>query len=386
MQHWLPPPADYARVHQAESESEALLVQRILQDAGIPVLVRSWQVPGYAEVIRGAIGVWGDILVPKAYEPDALQYVQNYLRVMKEPAPVSRLAGIVPPLVTLFDEHGRIDAAANEQHVEFLITRGVHGVFALGSTGEAMHLSADERREFAGVVIRQVRGRVPVLVGCLSTSTDEAVLLGRHAQEIGADGVVVIPPYYWTPSDTAIEMHIGAVARAVDLPVVIYNFPAVVGRIVPVALVARLSQAFPNVLGIKETIDNVGHIHEVIARVKAGKPEFSVLCGYEFHLLNTLLSGGDGAIPAIANFAPQLPVSLYEAFRKGRIDDAAAQMRSRLELAALYQLDAPFFVVVKEAMTMLGLIASPTVRAPAPPLTDDGRTRLRGLLTSAGLL
>ena len=108
MQHWLPPPADYARVHQAESESEALLVQRILQDAGIPVLVRSRQVPGYAEVIRGAIGVWGDILVPKSYEPDALQYVQNYLRVMKEPAPVSRLAGIVPPLVTLFDDHGRL--------------------------------------------------------------------------------------------------------------------------------------------------------------------------------------------------------------------------------------------------------------------------------------
>lgn len=386
MERWLPPPDDYARVHRAGTESEALLVQRILQDAGIPVLIRSAQVPGYAEVIRGAIGVWGDILVPKAYEDDALRYVQSYLRAMKEPAPVARLTGIIPPLVTLFDERGRIDGPANEKHIDFLISRGVHGLFAAGSTGESMHLTADERREFARLVVGRVNGRVPVLVGCLSTSTDEAVLFARHAQEIGADAVVVIPPYYWTPNDAAIEMHIGAVARAMDLPVVIYNFPAVVGRIIPTALVAALAQKYPNILGIKETLDSISHIHEVIARVKSRKPEFSVLCGFEFHLLNTLLSGGDGAIPAIANFAPQLSVAMYEAYQNGRIEEAAAQLRGRLELAALYQLDAPFFVVVKEAMALLGLIANPTVRAPAPPLTEDGRTRLRGLLTSAGLL
>lgn len=382
----LPPSDDYARVHRASSESEALLVQRILQDAGIPVLVRSRQVPGYAEVIRGAIGVWGDILVPKAYEDEAVRYVQEYLRALKEHASVARFSGIIPPLVTLFDDRGRIDDAASEQHIEFLLTGGVHGILALGSTGEAMHLSVEERRTFARLVIRQVNGRVPVLVGCLSTSTDEAAALARHAQETGADGVVVIPPYYWTPNDTAIKTHIGAVAGAVELPVIIYHFPAVIGRMIPAPLVAKLAQAHVNVLGIKETIDSVSHIHEVIARVKPVKPEFSVLCGFEFHLLNTLLSGGDGAIPAIANFAPQLSVAVYEAYRKGRIEEAAALMRARLELATLYQLDAPFFVVVKEAMMMLGLIPNATSRAPAPPLSDDGRRRLRTMLSSAGLL
>lgn len=386
MRRWIPLPDDYARVHQAVSESEALLVQRILEDTGIPVLVRSRQVPGYGEVIRGAIGVWGDILVPKAYETEAQRYVQEHLRALKESTSVARFSGVIPPLVTLFDESGRIDDDANKRQIEFLIAGGVHGILALGSTGEAMHLSADERREFARLVVRQVNGRVPVLVGCLSTSTDEAVALARHVQEIGADGVVVIPPYYWSPNDTAIETHIGAVARAVELPVLIYHFPAVIGRIIPVPLVAKLAQAHANVLGIKETIDSVSHIHEVIARVKPVKPEFSVLCGFEFHLLNTLLSGGDGAIPAIANFAPQLSVAVYEAYRKGRIEEAAALMRARLELATLYQLDAPFFVVVKEAMAILGLIPKPIIRAPAPPLTDEGRSRLRTLLTSAGLL
>ncbi len=383
---WLPLPQDYARVHQAGSEAEALLIQRILEEAQIPVVLRSRQVPGYGEIIRHAVGIWGDILVPKAYEETARSYIEDHLRVMREERPVSRFAGIIPPLVTLFDTHGRIDEHANEQHIEFLVGNGVHGLFALGSTGEVMHLTPDERQRFAGLVVGQVNGRVPVLVGCASTSTDEAVAFARHAQELGADGVVAIPPYYGPPDDRAIATHLGAVASAVEVPVVIYNFPAVVGRGIAPALVAELARAHPNILGIKETVDSIGHIHEVIAQVKPIRPEFSVLCGYEFHLLNTLLSGGDGAIPAIANFAPTLSVGVYERFRQGQIADAAVQMRRRLELAGVYRLDAPMFVVVKEAMVMLGLVPHATVRRPAGPLLEDARARLRVMLASAGLL
>ena len=383
---WLPRPRDYARVFQAGSESEAALVQRILEEAGVPVILRSRQVPGYAEVIRGASGIWGDVLVPIAYEGPARRYVADYLRQMREAGRVSRFGGIIPPLVTLFDRQGRVDEDANRAHIDFIIDGGVHAVFALGSTGEAMHLTGEERRAFARLAVQHVDGRVPVLVGCLTTSTDEAVALARHAEETGADGVIVIPPYYWTPNDRAIEMHVGAVADAVSLPVLIYNFPAVVGRNIPAPLVARLAAAHDRVLGIKETIDSISHIHEVIARVKPAKPAFSVLCGYEFHLLNTLLSGGDGAIPAVANLAPGPPVAVYEHWRAGRLAEAAAVMRERLELAMLYQLDAPLFVVIKEAMAMLGRIPHATCRAPSPALGDEHRARLRNLLASAGLL
>ncbi len=379
-------PKDYARVHQAASESEAILVQQILIDAGIPAIVRSRQVPGYGEIMRGAIGYWGDVLVSIAAQRRAEEHLRTYLRVMKGASVTARFAGIIPPLVTLFDEDGRIDQAANERHIEFVLDGGVHGVFAMGSTGEAMHLTDQERQQFAELVVRRVDGRVPVVIGCASPSTEQAVAFARHARDIGADGVVVIPPYYWTPNDRAVETHIGAVAEAVDLPVIIYNFPAVVGRNLPSALVAALAAAYQNVLGIKETVDSIGHIQDVIERIKPLKPEFSVLCGYEFHLLNTLLSGGDGAIPAVANFAPQLPVQVYDRFRQGRVDDAAAAMRRRLGLAALYQLDAPFFVVVKEAMVMLRLIPHATVRRPAGLLTEQHRSRLREMLTAAGLL
>src|SRR2546428_1262634 len=364
MEKWLLPPADHARVHEASSESEALLVQRILHDAGIPAIVRSRQVPGYAEVIRRAIGVWGDVLVPVEHRTDARRYVDDYLRAMKEAGPVSRFAGIIPPIVTLFDERGRIDEDANARHIEFLLRGGVHGIFALGSTGEVMHLTLDERRQFAPFVVGRVHGRVPVLIGCASTSTDEAVTLARHAQESGADGVVVIPPYYWTPNDRAIETHIGAVAAAVDAPVGISNFPPVLGRTIPPALVAKLAEADANALGIKETVDSIGHIHEGLARVEPLPPEVSGLCGYGIHLLNTLQSGGDGAIPALANFAPQLPVQVYERGRQGQPAEAAELLRRRLGVSALGQLDAPLFVVVKEAKVLPDLVPHAAVRRP----------------------
>lgn len=391
---WLPPPADYATVLKAGSEADAALVRRILEEAGIPVIVRSRQVPGYGDVIQKASGVWADVLVPVLYESAAREYVAGYLRQMREAGTVSRFAGIIPPIVTLFDRDGRIDDDANRQHIDRLIAGGVHGIFALGSTGEAMHLTVEERRSFAALVVRHVDGRVPVLVGCLDTSTGQATALARHAEELGADGLIVIPPYYWTPGDQAIEEHIGGVAEAVRLPVLIYNFPAVVGRGIPPVLVARLAERFENVLGIKETIDSISHIHEVLALVKPSKPAFSVLCGFEFHLLNTLLSGGDGCIPAVANFAPQPTVAIYEHVRAGRLAEAAALMRQRLELAMLYQLPdprggvatAPFFVIIKEAMVLLGQISHATVRAPASPLSEAHRRRLRELLASAGLL
>jgi dihydrodipicolinate synthase/N-acetylneuraminate lyase len=383
---WLPLPSDLARVFEASSEAEAALVRRILEEAGIPVIVRSRQVPGYADVIRGASGVWGDVLVPAPHESAARRYVREQLRQMREAGRMARFGGIIPPVVTLFDRQGRIDEDAMRAHLDFLIEGGVHGLFVLGSTGETMHLSLEERRAVTALAVRHVNGRVPVLVGCLNTSTEEAVALARHAEEAGADGLVVIPPFYWTPNDAAIERHIGAVAAAVALPVVVYNFPAVVGRSIPAPLVARLASAYENVLGIKETIDSIGHIHEVIARVKPGKPAFSVLCGYEFHLLNTLLSGGDGAIPAVANILPAPSVAIYEHWRAGRLAEAAAVMRERLQLAMLYQLDAPFFVVIKEAMVLLGRLSEATVRAPASALPAGDRERLRGMLASAGLL
>jgi len=383
---WLPEPADVVRVHRAATEVEALALEQVLRGAGLQVWIRSRQVPGYADVVASASGIWGDVLVVGEDADRAREVIAGYLRAVAEDRPARRFGGIIPPLVTLFDRAGAVDEAAMRRHVDRLLAGGVHGLLALGTTGEVMHLTAAERRRVAEVVVDQARGRVPVLVGCAGTGTAEVIGYAREALEIGAAAVLVIVPYYWVPDDAAVEAHYAAVARAVDIPVVIYNFPAVSGRNLPAALIARLAEAHPNILGIKETIDSVGHIAQVLAAVRPRRPEFSVLCGFEYHLLNTLLVGGDGAIPAMANLAPDAAVAVYAAWQRGDLHQAAELVRQRLEFPALYELGAPFFVVVKEAMALAGLIDHPTVRPPALPLSAETRARLHALLGRLGLI
>ncbi|HEV8338812.1 MAG TPA: dihydrodipicolinate synthase family protein [bacterium] len=395
---WLAEPADVVRVHQAATEVEALAVEQALRSTGVRAWLRSRQLPGYGEVVARAWGIWGDVLVAPEDEVEARGIVDAYLASVREDgmtstmqseAPrqgVRRFAGILPPLVTLFNRDGSLDEAAMRRHVDRLLEGGVHGLFALGTTGEVMHLLPQERRRVAELVVEAAQGRVPVLIGCGSTSTDEATAHARHAQEIGASGVVVIVPYYWTLSDAAVEAHYAAIASAVDLPLIIYNFPAVSGRNFPAPLIARLAEAHPTIAGIKETIDSIGHIQQVLAAVRPKRPDFTVHCGYEYHLINTLLIGGDGSVPGMANLAPAATVAVYDAVRRGDVEGAAEMMQARLEFPSLYEFGAPLFVVVKEAMAMAGWIEAPTVRLPAQPLGEEARTRLRGLLERMGML
>lgn len=295
------------------------------------------------------------------------------------------LSGIVVPIPSLFDDRGRIDDEANARHIDRLIENGVHGIFALGTTGEFTSLSADERRGFAALCVRAARGRVPVLIGCSSPWTDEAIGYARHAEEVGASGVVAVLPYYWVPPDRSIREHYRLLAHGTALPVYIYNFPALTGRSIPPRLVAQLAADHPNVAGLKDTIDSIDHIQETIALVKAQRPDFSVLAGMDSHLLNTLLLGGDGCVPGSANFAPEPFVGIYRDAVTGRLAAAAERARAVGPLARLYTLEAAPFVIVKEAMAAAGLISRVTTRPPALPLPDEQRRLLRAELEAAGI-
>lgn len=297
-----------------------------------------------------------------------------------------RLAGIVVPIVTLFDDRGRVDEAANARHVEWLIAHGVHGLFALGTTGEFTSLSREERRAFAELVVHAARGRVPVLVGCSSPATEEAIAYAAHAQEIGASGVVAVLPYYWVPPDRSIHEHFRLLAEGTPLPVYIYNFPALTGRSISPELVLRLAQDHPNIAGLKDTVDSIAHIEQVLALVKPARPEFSVLAGMDYHLLNTVLMGGDGCVPGTANFAPDPFVRIYAAATSGRVEAAVEEARRLAGMPALFSGDAPAFMIIKEAMALAGLIPHAKTRPPALPLSENERRRLRQGLEGLGVL
>lgn len=297
-----------------------------------------------------------------------------------------RFQGIFVPMATFFDEQGALNYPAQDRQIEFLLGHGVHGLFTLGTTGEFAHLSPDERREFGAHVVRRVAGRVPVILNTGTTSTADSIALSRHAREIGADAIALVAPYYWTLNERQLLAHFSAVAGAVNLPVVLYNFPAYTGVHLSPELVLTLMRDCPNVIGVKDTIDSVTVIRHHIMRLRAENPAFSVFAGGDDHLLNVLAMGGAGTIPATANFAPALHVAAYEAFRAGEYEAALAGLQAIMQMANTYAIPGGASALVKQALVELGLSDAPYVRPPALPLTDEARAQLRAVLSATGLL
>jgi 4-hydroxy-tetrahydrodipicolinate synthase len=291
-----------------------------------------------------------------------------------------QFSGIIPPVSTIFTHEGKFDKQGTAALIDDLITAGVDGLFFLGSGGEFSQLNAEERKAIAEFAIEHVKKRVPVLIGTGGTNARETIELSQHAQATGADGIVVINPYYWKVSEQNLLGYFEQVADSVTLPVMLYNFPALTGQDLTPELVKTLAESRRNIVGIKDTIDSVAHLRAMILTVKSAHPHFSVLCGYDDHLFTTLLLGGDGGISASANFAPQVSVRLLQAFRDGDLKQAATSHQTLLQIPQMYQFDVPFVNVIKEAIVLCGLSISTYVLPPASPLSDTRKEQLKKLL------
>lgn len=294
--------------------------------------------------------------------------------------------GIFPPAVTLFKEDGALDGEANQRHHDFLIEAGSHGILILTTTGEFMHMNLKDREQHAAETMQHINGRVPVIVGTGTTSTRESIRLSRHAQGVGADAVALITPYFWTLSERELLGHVSAVANAIDIPILIYNFPAYSNYNISSETLVALVKEHRNVAGVIDAIDSLEHLRQRVQIVKSVNPEFSVLAGSDGHLLNILQLGGDGTVPPTANLAPARHIGVFNAFERGDYQRALELMPSVLSCLDMFRITGSFHSVVKEAMVMIGLTATSKPRQPALPLTADSRARLREVLARANLL
>ena len=294
------------------------------------------------------------------------------------------LRGLMPAMVTPFDEHGEVDLGATEAVVELFLEAGVDGISPLGSTGEFSHLTGEERKRFAEEVTRIVAGRVPLVIGVGAPGTREAVELARHAESVGADSVLVVSPFYWKASEDGLFRHFAAVAESVEIPVVIYNLPMLTGIDLSPSLIARLAAEYPNIIGLKDTVTEYNHVVSVLREIRPVRDDFSVLIGWEDLILPSLLAGVDGSICAFANVAPELFVNLVEAARTGDLAKATRLHRRVLSLLTLGAYSDPPIGAIKLAMKKLGVPISPTVRGPALPATDE--QGIEAVLKDVGLL
>jgi 4-hydroxy-tetrahydrodipicolinate synthase len=295
-------------------------------------------------------------------------------------------SGLMPAMVTPFDERGEVDLVATEAVIERFIEAGVDGISPLGSTGEFSHLTGEERKRFAEEVVRIVAGRVPLVVGVGAAGTKEMVELARHAEGAGADAVLVVSPFYWKIGEEALFKHFAIVAESVDIPVVIYNLPMLTGIDLSPSLIGRIAAECPNVSGLKDTVTEYLHTVGALREVKRVRPDFSVLSGWEDLILPSLLAGADGSICAFANVAPELFVELVRSARDGDLGRAAELHRRVLTLVTLGAYSDPPMSAIKLAMNRLGVPISPAVRGPALPVPEEAHGKVEGVLREVGLL
>jgi len=231
-----------------------------------------------------------------------------------------KLNGIIVPMVTPFDDDGNIDTNAVAPLVEYLVAAGVAGLFPSGTTGEGFLLTGDERRQLAEAVIAAAAGRVPVIVHTGTPTTAETLALTQHAQAAGAQAVAILPPYVYQHSDEALKRHYLTVAQQVpDLPIFLYNFPAISHNTLSTALILALRAEAPNIVGMKDSSGSLEALTQVVA---ATKGDFNAINGGDGQALMALAMGFDGCVSGNANVVPELMVALYQAVTAGDLSAA----------------------------------------------------------------
>ena len=285
-----------------------------------------------------------------------------------------KFAGSYVALVTPFQADGSVDFGKLRELVNWHLAQGTDGIVALGTTGESSTMSNEEDDEVARCIIETVNGKIPVIVGAGSNCTQTQLEKSRKYHDLGADGLLLIAPYYNKANDEGMYRHFATVADAVDTPVILYNVPGRTGCAISPACCARLAK-HPNIAGIKEASGNISYTAK-IARLLSD--DFCMFSGNDDMIVPVMSLGGCGVISVWANICPKACHDLVAAFASGDVAAARAMQLQYLELInALFCEVNP--IPIKEAMNQLGMNVG-GYRLPLCEISDAGRETVRRAL------
>jgi 4-hydroxy-tetrahydrodipicolinate synthase len=306
------------------------------------------------------------------------------------------LRGIIVPIVTPINDDESVDFEGLRRVLQYVLDGGVHAIFVMGGTGNFCSFTTDERFAVTRAVVKQVNGRVPVLVGAMDSTTRLMVRNAELAAEAGADAIVVEPPYYYPPTESEVIEHYRILAHATALPVVIYNIPEANKVNINLEMTKQLA-AIPNIVGIKESSSNFVYFQSLVSTF--ADSAFRLIQGQETLAGPSFLFGAQAAILAIGNVVPKLTVQLYEAGSAGRLAETrylhnqlqlAFSVCQRPQIAAngdtYYSATvSSFFGGLECALKLLG-ICQRVSTAPYPRPTEQDYSRVRGILQELQLL
>ena len=293
---------------------------------------------------------------------------------------MSKLSGSFTVMVTPFSEDGsKVDYSTLRRFVDWQIANGVPGLIPLGSTGEFLSVADEERREIVTTIIQQVDGRVPVLVGTADEWTDKSVRYSREAEELGASGVMVVPPYYASPTEDELYAHYQRISDAISIPIMVYNNPNTANVDLTPDLLARLSQ-IENVDYVKESSGDISRIRE-IDRLSEGR--MTVFAGY--HAFDSFLLGAKGYVSVCGNIVPKLSSDLYKLVI-GESDVASGRELYHRLLPLLDAISGDLYVsATKAALELVGMpVGIP--RMPRLRVPESHQIKIEEVLRELGVL
>ena len=285
--------------------------------------------------------------------------------------------GVYAVLCTPFTRDDKVDELTLREHVSYLVDEGkIHGIIPVGSTGEFAALSEAERKMIADIVIDEVAGKVPVVVGTASVSTKETVMYTQYAQEAGADAVMIVPPYYCHPNDEEIFAHYKTIVENSDIEIILYNNPSTSGVDMQPGLIVRLAE-FEKISYVKESSGDIIRVAE-IQRLFGDK--MRIFCGCDNLALEMFMMGAGGWIAPAANMIPQLCVGLYElAVVKKDFERARELYFKLLPLFTMFETTGQYIQLTKAGLEILGRPCGKP-RPPLLPPTDKNKRQLKEIL------
>lgn len=293
-----------------------------------------------------------------------------------------KISGIVPPLITPLSDYDTLDLAGLERLTEHVINGGVHGIFALGSTGEGPSHSYQLRRDFIERLCTLVDGRVPVVVGITDTSFVESVRLSQFAADAGADAVVLSTPYYFPAGQTELLGYVQRLVPELALPVLLYNMPSLTKVWFEIDTLRQLATD-QRIIGIKDSSGDFEYFQRVL-ELRSLRPDWSILIGPEDRMIQATQLGGDGGVNGGANIFPRLYVAAWQAARDGDAERCKS-LQSKIEaFGAIYDIGkyaSRHIKATKCAAGLLGLCAD-SLAEPFNSFYDDDRAKVKSILDS----
>lgn len=287
--------------------------------------------------------------------------------------------------VTVFRADGSADLDGCSRVYRSQVDNGLDGILVLGSLGEFFALPAEVKRAIVDNAVETIDGAVRLIVGTTSMVLAESIDFANYALDRGADAVMVVPPYYFKLPDDAIINYYDRIATGVDGPVYMYNFPAVTGYALKPEVIRTLALRHETIVGLKDTVTDMGHTRSVIGMMRDIRPDFEVYSGFDENFFHNLLSGGRGCVAGTSNFAPEISAACVRAARRDDLPNIAACQKKIDALMPVYTIGEQYATILKKAMLLRGIIDSDRCTAPLLSATDEETAEIRELLERSGL-